>query len=165
MILTVRGHRVLIDGDLAKIYGVQTKALNQAVKRNADRFPSDFVFRLTADEAETVRLSRSQSVTLTRGQNIKYLPHAFTEHGAIMAATVLNSPRAIQMSVYVVRAFVQMREQIAANEHVLRRLAEIDKTLFKHDKALRLLWQQIQPLLVPPSTPPKRHIGFGPEQK
>ena len=91
----MRGHRVILSPDLAEIYGVETRALNQAVQRNQDRFPFDFAFRLTRDEAEAVHRSRSQSVTLKRGQNIKYLPLAFTEHGAIMAATILNSPRAV----------------------------------------------------------------------
>ena len=101
-----------MDSDLAAIYGVETKALNQAVKRNANKFPEDFMFRLSREEAEDLRGSRSQSVTLKRGQNVKYLPRAFTEHGAIMAATVLNSPQALEMSVFVVRAFVKMREQL-----------------------------------------------------
>jgi hypothetical protein len=97
---------------------------------------------------------------LKRGQNIKYLPHVFTEHGAIMAATVLNSPEAVSMSVFVVRAFVQMREHILANTDVLKRLAEIDKTLLKHDRSLQIIWQEIQPLLTPPPAAPTRKIGF-----
>ena len=160
LILTVRGHKVLMDADLAEIYGVPTKVFNQAVKRNAERFPEDFCFRLTLDEAEAVLRSRSQFVTLKRGQNLKYLPHAFTEHGAIMAATVLNSPEAVAMSVFVVRAFMQMREQLAANAAILKRLAEIDKTLLAHDQSLRVIWQKLQPLLLPPADPPKRAIGF-----
>jgi len=163
LILTVRGHKVLMDADLAEIYGVPTKVFNQAVRRNADRFPEDFCFRLTPEEAEAVRRSRSQFVTLKRGQNLKYLPHAFTEHGAIMAAMVLNSPQAVTMSIYVVRAFMQMREQLAANAAILKRLAEIDKTLLDHDHSLRIIWQKLQPLLLPPPdppAPPKRTIGF-----
>ena len=130
------------------------------VKRNADRFPEDFHFLLSADEAAAVRRSRSQIAILKRGQNIKYLPHAFTEHGAIMAATVLNSPEAVAMSVFVVRAFLQMREQLAANAAILKRLAEIDKSLLQHDLALRTIWTKLQPLLAPPPEPPKRRIGF-----
>ena len=99
LIYEIRGQRVMLDSDLARIYVVPTKAFNQAVKRNVDKFPADFMFRLTAKEAGSLRHSRSQIVTLKRGQNIKYLPYAFTEHGAIMAANVLNSPRAVQMSV------------------------------------------------------------------
>ena len=137
-----------------------TKAFNQAVKRNRERFPKDFCFRLTIEEAETVQRSRSQTVTLKRGQNIKYRPHAFTEHGAIMAATVLNSVEAVAMSVFVVRAFMQLREQLAANAAILKRLAEIDQTLLKHDSSLRTIWTKLQPLLAPPPEPPRRRIGF-----
>ena len=170
LILTVRGHKVLTDADLADIYGVPTKVFNQAVKRNAERFPEDFCFRLTVEEAEAVLRSRSQFVTLKRGQNLKYLPHAFTEHGAIMAATVLNSPEAVAMSVFVVRAFMQMREQLAANAAILKRLAEIDKTLLKHDSGLRTIWTKLQPLLAPlpepPPEPPRRRIkGFNPNDE
>ena len=162
LILTVRGQKVLLDADLAGIYGVPTKAFNQAVKRNVERFPEDFCFRLTAEEAEAVLRSRSQFVTLKRGQNIKYLPYAFTEHGAIMAATVLNSPEAVAMSVFVVRAFVQMRERLLANAAILKRLAEINKTLLEHDSALRIIWEKLQPLLAPPPDPPRRIKGFNP---
>jgi hypothetical protein len=109
LIYEIRGQKIILDSDLARIYGVATKAFNQAVKRNADKFPADFMFRLTARKARRLQRSRSQFVTLKRGQNIKYLPYAFTEHGAIMAANVLNSPRAVQMSVFVVRAFLKMR--------------------------------------------------------
>jgi hypothetical protein len=160
LILTIRGQKVLLDADLAVIYGVPTKVFNQAIKRNAERFPEDFCFRLTLEEAETVQRSRSQIVTLKRGQNVKYLPHAFTEHGAIMAATVLNSPEAVAMSVFVVRAFMQMREHLAANAAILKRLAEIDKTLLEHDSALRTIWTKLQPLLAPPPAPPRRRLGF-----
>lgn len=179
LILTLRRQKVLLDADLAALYAVPTKALNQAVKRNADRFPSDFVFQLlpremtdlralflTAAEQDPARqydgALRSQFVTLKpgRGQHRKYLPYAFTEHGAIMAATVLNSPRAVSMSLYIVRTFIQMREQIAANVEVLKRLAQIDHTLLKHDKSLQIIWRELQPLLRPPPPQPKRQIGF-----
>ena len=160
LILNLRGQKVILDADLAELYGVPTKVFNQAVKRNAERFPEDFCFRLTLEEAAAVQRSRSQIVTLKRGQNIKYLPRACTEHGAIMAATILNSPAAVAMSVFVVRAFMQMREQLAANAAILKRLAEIDKTLLEHDSALRTIWTKLQPLLAPPPEPPKRRIGF-----
>ncbi len=177
VIHTVRGEKVLLDSDLAALYSVTTKRLNEAVKRNADRFPEDFRFQLTAEEAAALRSQfvtlndpaplRSQIATLKkgRGQHQKYLPYAFTEHGAIMAATVLNSPEAVAMSVYVVRAFVQMRENLAANSAILKRLAEIDKSLLLHDSALRDIYQKLLPLLSPlpaPPTPPKRRIGFQP---
>lgn len=141
---------------MANLYAVPTKALNQAVRRNTDRFPPDFVFQLRPREIAALR---SQIVTSKRGGR-RTLPAAFTEHGAIMAATVLNSPKAVTMSLYVVRAFIQMREQIAANDEVLKRLAEIDRTLLKHDKSLQVIWRELQPLLQPPPTPPKPQIGF-----
>lgn len=171
LILTLRGERVMLAGDLATIYGVETRALNQAVKRNADRFPADFAFQLTSDELAELRSSglarsdgrvalRSQIVTLKRGQHIKYPPMVFTEHGAIMAANVLNSQRAVAMSVYVVRAFVKQREAIAANQAILKRLSEIDATLLRHDTALREIYRNLRPLLEPPPQPPRRQIGF-----
>ena len=132
LILTLRQRTVILDADLANLYAVATKALNQAVRRNTDRFPPDFVFQLLPRELAALR---SQFVTSKRGGR-RTLPSAFTEHGAIMAATVLNSPKAVTMSLYVVRAFIQMREHIAANAEVLKRLAEIDRTLLKHDKSL-----------------------------
>ena len=161
-IQSVRGHRVILDSDLAAIYGVPTRAINQAVRRNEGRFPEDFMFRLTGDEAAEVFRLRSQTVILKagRGQHRKYLPCAFTEHGALMAANILNSPRAVAMSVYVIRAFVKMREDLAANSAILRRLDEIDKTLLIHDVTLREVLQKLRPLLEPPSQPPKPEIGF-----
>ena len=168
LILTIRNQKVLLDADLAAIYGVTTKRLNEQVKRNASRFPEDFVFKLTQEEATDIVSSRSQIATLKRGQNIKYLPYAFTEHGAIMAATVLNSEEAVKMSLFVVRAFVQMREELAANSAILKRLAEIDKTLLVHDQTLSVIWRKIQPLLTPPPVPPappKPRIGFHREAK
>lgn len=176
LILTLRGQRVILDVDLAQVYGVETKRLNEQVKRNADRFPEDFMLQLTAEEWDNLQSQiatssanpdmdgslRSQFATLKpgRGRHRKYMPYAFTEHGAIMAASILNSPEATAMSVFVVRAFVQMRERLAANAEILKRLAEIDKTLLEHDQVLGTLWQQLQPLLEPPPAPPKRKIGF-----
>jgi hypothetical protein len=171
LILTVRGERVILAADLAAVYGVETRALPQAVQRNLDRFPTDFAFQLTPEEfaelkAEGVVSSdgrvalRSQIVTLKRGRHAKYPPYGFTEHGAIMAANVLISPEAAAMSVYVVRTFVRMREHLAANAAILKRLAEIDKTLLEHDQGLRNIWQKLQPLLQPPPEPAKRRIGF-----
>ena len=166
LIHLVRDQRVILDVDLARLYGVPTKALNQAVKRNASRFPTDFLFRLTLAEREA--LMRSQIVTASPGnavadaskRNIRHLPYAFTEHGALMAANILNSPRAVAMSVYVIHAFVRMREDVAANSAILRRLAEIDKTLLVHDVTLREILQKLRPLLEPPPQPPKPEIGF-----
>jgi hypothetical protein len=155
-IRNLRDQRVFLDSDLAAIYGVQTRALNQAVKRNQARFPDDFLFELTREEI----LSISQSVTSLARLRFSKQVHAFNEHGALMAATVLNSPRAVKMSLYLVRAFVKLREEHAANAAILHRLAEIDKTLLEHNSALRTIWTKLQPLLTPPPEPPRRRIGF-----
>ena len=160
LILTLRGEKVILDADLAELYGVPTRRLNEQVKRNGDRFPKDFLFTLTKKEKEEVVANCDH---LARLKFSKTLPYAFTEHGAIMAATILSSPEAVTMSVYVVRAFVQMREQIAANREILKRLAEIDQSLLKHDKALQVIWTQLQPLLAPPPALKKPRIGFHPE--
>jgi hypothetical protein len=154
---TIRGHRVILDADLATIYSVTTSALNQAVKRNPDRFPSAFLFQLTAEEWEFLR---SQDVISKGRGGRRYLPFAFTEHGALMAANVLNSPQAIQMSVALVAVFIRLREALAANHTLAKRLAEIEKTVLTHDTALRDLYQKIRPLLLPPPDPPKPRIGF-----
>lgn len=159
LIYSLRARRVILDADLAALYGVKTRVLVQAVKRNADRFPEDFLFQLVPQELAALR---SQIVILKtgRGQHRKYRPYAFTEHGALMAANILNSPRAVAMSVYVIRAFVKMREDLAANAAILKRLAEIDKTLLLHDTALRDIYHKLRPLLEPPPLPPKPEIGF-----
>ena len=160
LILNLRGQKLILDADLAELYDVPTKRLNEQVKRNADRFPEDFLIRLTAAEKAEVVASCDH---LARLKFSPQLPWAFTEHGAIMAATILNSPEAVAMSVFVVRAFMQMREQLAANAAILKRLAEIDKTLLEHDSALRTIWTKLQPLLAPPPEAPRRRIkGFSP---
>ena len=174
LILNLRGQKVILDADLAELYGVPTKRLNEQVKRNAERFPMDFRWPLKADEWEEVirsqiataspqsKAMRPQIATASK-RNLRHAPYAFTEHGAIMAATVLNSPAAVAMSVYVVRAFIQMREQIAANAQILKRLAEIDHKLLEHDEGLGIIWHKLQPLLAPPPAPPpvpKKRIGF-----
>jgi hypothetical protein len=174
---TIRRQRVLFDSDLARLYGVNTSRLNEAVKRNADRFPPDFRFQLTREEyanliaqsaissAEAidgeVNVRRSSQIAMTshkfRAQ--AYLPWAFTEHGALMAATVLSSARAVQMSLFVVRAFVQMREELQAHATVFKRLAEIDKKLVTHDVILRDVYEKLRPLLNPPVVP-RKELGF-----
>ena len=162
LILTVRSRNVIIDADLADIYGVPTRALNQAVKRNQERFPDDFIFQLTAAEKDEVITNCDH----LRGLKFsKSRPYALTEHGAIMTAMILNSPEAVKMSVFVVRAFLQMREQLVANAAILRRLEQIDRTLLEHDGALRTIWERLQPLLAPPPEPPRRRIGFHGEKK
>jgi hypothetical protein len=160
LIFLIRGQRVILDADLARIYGVPTKRLNEQVRRNADRFPPDFMIQLTPSETKEVQGLRSQFATLKRGQHIKYLPHVFSEHGAIMAATVLNSPKAVQMSVFVVRAFIKMREALISRSELERRLLRIENLLLAHDESIRELYDQIRPLLLPPPEGPRKKIGF-----
>lgn len=134
------------------------KRLNEQMQRNRNKFPDDFCFQPGRTEIENLK---SQFATSSFGHGgARKLPWAFTEHGALMAANVLRSPRATEMAVYVVRAFVKQREALATNAVILRRLAEIDKTLLEHDGALKILWRRLQPLLAPPSENPKRKIGF-----
>lgn len=191
-IFHIRDHRVILDADLARLYGVPTHVFNQAVKRNRHRFPEDFAFQLTAEEVTDLRSqsvtskstatnssqtvmssaqptdepgvkeNRSQFATSSKAKHrgAAYRPWAFTEHGALMAANILRSDRAVEMSVYVVRAFVKQREALATNAAILKRLAEIDKTLLEHDAALKILWHRLQPLLAPPPETPKPKIGF-----
>ncbi len=161
LIVTIRKQKVIVDRDLAEIYGVETRRLNEQVKRNPDRFPEDFVFQLTKEEAVLWARSRSQIAILKRGKNIKYLPYAFTEHGAIMAANVLNSPRAVRMSVFVVRAFVKLREMLSTHKELAHKLAELERKLQSHDESIRSLVVAIRGLMAPPEPqPPKRRIGF-----
>ncbi len=176
LILVIRNQRVILDADLARLYGVTTKRFNEAFKRNRQRFPDDFAFQLRTTEFNNLRSqiatsnvqpagslesdrNRSQSVTGSHGGR-RYLPWAFTEHGAVMAANILRSEQAVHMSVFVVRAFVRLREHIAANQAILKRLAEIDRTLLQHDSALLDLYEKLLPLLQPLPDHPKRRIGF-----
>jgi len=149
---------VILDAELAALYAVTTKRLNEQVRRNRKRFPDDFIFQLTADEAAALR---SQIATLKtgRGQHRKYLPYAFTEHGAIMAATILNSPRAVEMSVFVVRAFVHLRELLASNTALARKLDELERKYKHHDEAIAAILSAIRELMNPPA-PKRRPIGF-----
>lgn len=162
-ILLIRGQKVMIDADLAELYGVPTKRLNEQVKRNAERFPEDFVFRLTTQEVEA--LNRSQFATGSqKHRDPRFTPFAFTEHGTIMAANVLASPQAVEMSVYVVRAFVRLREVIASNKELAQRLDElerrIEQKLHTHDQAIAGILDAIRQLMAPPPAPKKRPIGF-----
>ena len=163
LIHTVRGQKVILDADLAGIYGVATKNLNKAMARNRRRFPADFVFRLTRQEVATLRFQNGTS-NVGRGGR-RYLPWAFTEHGAIMAANVLRSRRAEEMSVFVVRAFIKLRGQLAATHELARRLAEIEKQLVVHDTALVDLYNKIRPLLLPEPEPEKKRLGFGVQER
>lgn len=156
-ILTLRGHRVILDADLAELYGVTTKRLNEQVKRNAARFPSDFMFRLTAREkAEVV-------ANCDHLQRLKFsptIPCAFTEHGAVMAASVLNSPEAVDASVFVVRAFIAMRDALASSQALARKLLELERKVGGHDETITALVSAIRQLMETPA-PKKRKIGFG----
>jgi hypothetical protein len=154
-ILLIRGHRVMLDTDLAKLYGVPTKVLNQAVKRNASRFPPDFMFQLTMEEATALR---SQFATLEtgRGQHRKYRPYAFTEQGVAMLSSVLHSERAIQVNIAIMRAFVQLREMIGSNKGLARRLNELEQ---KYDSQFRVVFEAIRELMAEPEPKVKR-IGF-----
>ncbi|MEO6871747.1 MAG: ORF6N domain-containing protein [Chthoniobacterales bacterium] len=157
-ILTFRDQKVVLDSDLAKIYGVTTGRFNEAVKRNARRFPEDFSFVLNRVEFELL-ISQNAISKSPRGGRTK-LPRVFTEHGALMAASILNSDRAIAMSIYVIRAFVELRDQLTANDAILKRLAEIDRDLIIHDSALQDIYQKLLPLLSPPPDSPRPQIGF-----
>lgn len=160
-ILVFRGHKVLIDAQLATLYGVTTGRLNEAVKRNLDRFPPDFMFQLTAAEHSALM---SQIAISKRGRGgRRNLPWVFTEHGAIQAANVLNSPRAVEMGIYVVRAFVKLRELLASNRELARRFDELetrlDKKLTVHDQQIAAILSAIRELMNPPE-PKRRAIGF-----
>src|SRR5271155_5317944 len=161
-ILVLRDHRVLLDTELAALYGVTTKRFNEQVRRNAKRFPADFMFQLTAEEISSLR-SQIATLKLGRGQHRKYLPYVFTEHGAIMAATILNSSRAVEMSVYVVRAFVQLRELLASNKELAHRFAQLetrlDKKLTTHHEAIAAILAAIRQLMHP-RVPKHRPIRF-----
>lgn len=159
-ILLIRGQKVILDRDLATLYGVETKNLNKAVRRNRDRFPSDFMFRHTLEEARTCRASRFQFGTLKRGQNIKYLPHAFTEQGIVMLSSVLNSPRAVRVNIEIMRAFVRLRQLLASHADLARKLDELEA---KCDARFQVVFKAIRQLLKPPKPrrdSPKRQIGF-----
>ena len=155
-ILLIRGHRVMLDADLARLYGVSTKALNQAVKRNRDRFPKDFMFRLTQKEKKEVvtNCDHLQMLKFSPG-----LPHVFTEHGILMLANVLNSQRAVDVSIFVVRAFVKLREKLSAHKKLAQKLMELERKIETHDEHIQSLFQAIRKLMVSP-VPPRRRIGF-----
>ena len=164
-IFVLRGDRVLLDTELAILYGVSTKRFNEQVRRNRERFPADFMFQLTAEELAALRsqiATSNASAAPGRGGR-RYLPYAFTEHGAIMAATILNSSRAVEMSVYVVRAFVKLRELLSSNRELARRFAQLetrlDKKLTEHDQQIAAILSAIRQLMHPPA-PKRRGIGF-----
>ncbi|MDD5084835.1 MAG: ORF6N domain-containing protein [Candidatus Omnitrophica bacterium] len=152
-IYLIRGQKVMLDKDLAELYEVETKVLNQAVKRNPKRFPSDFMFQLTWEEA---KFSRSQNATLKKGHNIKYRSYVFTEQGVAMLSSVLNSERAILVNVAIMRAFVRLRQMLSSNAELARKLEELEK---KYDHQFKIVFDTIRQLMTP-SEKPKRRIGF-----
>jgi len=156
-ILMIRGHKVMLDRDLAELYGVSTKRLNEQVKRNIKRFPEDFMFRLTWKEAES---SRSQIATLKKGENIKYLPYAFTEQGVAMLSSVLNSERAIQVNIVIMRTFVRLKQILSMNKELAYKLAELEHKIEKHDGDIQAIFEAIRRLMAPPPIKPKPQIGF-----
>jgi len=158
-ILLIRGHKVMLDADLAELYGVTTKRLNEQVKRNLERFPADFMFQLTkAEKAKVV----ANCDHLARLKFSSALPTAFTEHGAIMAASVLNSSRAVEVSVFVVRAFVKLRELSVIHKEIGRKLDQLERKVTGHDQAIASLITAIRELMTPPEPKKKRPIGFAP---
>ena len=155
-VLLIRGQRVMLDRDLAALYSVETGNLNKAVQRNADRFPADFMFQLTADEAEALRF---QFGTLKRGQHFKYLPFVFTQEGVAMLSSVLRSPRAVQVNIAIMRVFVRLRETLALHKDLAHKLAQLERKIEGHDVSIRTLFDAIRQLMAPPEKP-RREIGF-----
>lgn len=156
-IFYIRGHKVMLDRDLAELYGVPTYRLNEQVKRNIKRFPADFMFQLTREEAQS---SRSQIAMLKRGQNIKYLPYAFTEQGIAMLSSVLNSDRAIQVNIAIMRAFVKLREVLATHKELAAQFKELERKVGVHDHQIVAIFDAIRKLMEPPPEKPKGKMGF-----
>lgn len=155
-ILLIRGQKVMLDRDLARLYSVETKALKRAVLRNLERFPGDFMFQLTPEEHDSLRF---QFGTLKRGQHSKYLPFVFTQEGVAMLSGVLRSPRAAQVNVAIMRAFVRLRETLSLHKELAHKLADLERKIENHDENIRTLFDAIRQLMTPPETP-HREIGF-----
>src|SRR3989344_4848196 len=168
-IYLIRGQKVMLDSDLAELYQVPTKRLNEAVRRNADRFPGDFMFQLTASESQSLRFQfgtsslRSQIATLkknARGQHRKYSPYAFTEQGVAMLSSVLNSKRAVQVNIVIMRTFVKLREILATHKDIDRKLETLERKYQKHDVVIKQIFEAIRKLMTSDPVPPSRRIGF-----
>lgn len=161
-IYLIRGHKVMLSMDLALLYGVPAKRLNEQVKRNIVRFPEDFMFQLTMEEVLKFQhtCSRSQIATLKRGQNIKYLPYAFTEQGVAMLSSVLNSERAIQVNIAIMRAFVKLKNILSTHKELAYKLNELERKIERHDEDIKTIFEAIRQLMSPPPEKPKRRIGF-----
>ena len=155
-ILLIRGQRVMLDRELAALYGVETGNLNKAVQRNLERFPVDFMFQLTAEEAEALSFHFG---SLKRGQHFKYLPRVFTQEGVAMLSSVLRSPRAIQVNITIMRVFVRFRETLALHKELAHKLAELERKIEGHDTSIRTLFDAIRELAAPPAKP-RGEIGF-----
>lgn len=163
IILIIRGHKVLLDSDLAVLYGVETKVLNQAVRRNRDRFPSDFMFQLTA--GEVADLNRSQVVTGSqKHRDPRFRPFAFSEQGVAMLSSVLRSKRAVTVNIEIMRAFVRLREMLASNREVAQKLSELERHIATHDKQIQTIFEAIRQLISPPKNK-HRQIGFQPKSE
>jgi hypothetical protein len=158
-IYLIRGHKVMLDSDLADLYQVETKNLNKAVKRNLERFPEDFMFQLTAEETESLRFQFGTSNAGRGGR--RYLPYAFTEQGVAMLSSVLNSKRAVQVNIAIMRAFVKLREVMATHKELAHKIEALERKYQEHDQELQVVFQAIKKLLEPPPpAPPKRPIGY-----
>jgi hypothetical protein len=157
-IYLIRGCKVILDRDLAELYQVQTKRLNEAVRRNRGRFPADFMFQLNADELENLR---SQIATSSGGHGgRRHAPHAFTEHGVAMLSSVLSSDRAIELNILIVRGFVRLREYLATHQDLARKLEDVERTQHEHSAHIEQIYAYIQQLIQPPAESSKRRIGF-----
>jgi len=165
-ILLVRGKKVMLDKDLAALYGVEVKVLNQAVKRNIERFPEDFMFQLSWKEAKSLRSqfvtlkSRSQNATLKQGKHIKYLPYVFTEQGVAMLSSVLGSKRAIQTNIAIMRAFVRLRQVLLTHKELAQKLEELERKYQLHESDIQIIFEAIKKLIEPPDEQPKPRFGM-----
>ena len=156
----IRGQKVMLDRDLAELYGVETKQLKRQVRRNISRFPEDFMFEITKEEAEN---SRSQFGTLKQGENIKYLPMAFTEQGVAMLSSVLNSKQAILVNIHIIRVFSRMREVLLSHREILQKLEQLEERLSGHDEEIQAIFDHLTELVSPAAEQPRKSIGFKPQ--
>ena len=163
-IYMIRGHKVMLDSDLADLYQVETFRLNEGVKRNTKRFPEDFMFQLTKEEDESLR-SQIAMLKTGRGQHRKYLPYVFTEQGVAMLSSVLNSDRAVQVNIAIMRAFVKLREVMATHKDLAHKMEALERKYSEHDQELQVVFKAIKKLMEPPPIPPKRRIGFRTPEK
>jgi phage regulator Rha-like protein len=168
-ILEARGKKVMLDRDLAKLYGVKVKRLNEQVKRNNKRFPEDFMFQLTNEEIDSLRshfatLKMKKDGASRRGRHVKYLPYVFTEQGVAMLSSVLNSERAIQVNILIMRAFTKLREILLTHKEIAIKVEALEKRYYEHDQTIKDIFEAIKQLLRPPETKERKIIGFGVEK-